>query len=137
MECKQFVTQLIEYRKFYKDISKLHDMGFDFMEGKFQLTSPVDKMLQLTIESHYGEDGWQWVQWFIFESDYGERDWGAAPLVEQNEDGTSEIIKEAGEDRFGAYDENGEPICYSHESLWEYLEKNHKAKYRAVKRLNT
>lgn len=136
MECKQFVTQLIEYRRFDRDISKLHDMGFDFMEGKFQLTSPVDKMLQLTIESHYGEDGWQWVQWFIFESDYGERDWSSAPLVEQYKDGTFKIIKEAGEDRFGAYDKNGEPICYSHESLWDYLEKNHKLKYKVVKRVN-
>ncbi len=137
MEYAQFDTQLIAYRKFHRDISKLHDMGFDFMEGKFQLTSPVDKMLQSTIESHYGEDGWQWVQWFIFESNYGERDWSAAPLYKANEDGTLEIIREEGEDRFGAYDENGNPICYSNESLWEYLEKNHKLKYKVVKRSNT
>lgn len=137
MEYKQFKTQLIEYRKFHRDISKLYDIGFDFMEGKFQLTSPVDKMLQSTIESHYGEDGWQWVQWFIFESDYGENDWSALPLFKQNKDGTSEIIKQAGEDRFGAYNENREPICYSDESLWEHLEKNYKLKYKVVKRLNT
>ena len=57
MEYRQFNTQLIAYRKFHRDISKLDDMGFDFMEGKFQLIYPVDKMLQSTIESHYGEDG--------------------------------------------------------------------------------
>ena len=34
------------------------------------------------------------------------------------------IDNEEGEARFGAYDAQGNPICYSHESLWEYLENN-------------
>jgi len=37
-------------------------------------------------------------------------------------------IKDAGEARYGACDENGNPICYSIESTWEYLEKNHRIK---------
>ena len=36
-----------------------------------------------------------------------------------------EKIHEKDELRFGAYDEKGNPICYSYESLWEYLEENH------------
>ena len=124
MTYENFIEQLLAYRKFYRDTSKLYEMGFDFMEGKFKLTKPVDMMLKSCIKSHYGEQGWDWVSWFIYESDWGEKDWGANPTYKRNEDGTSSIIHEAGEARFGAHDENDNPICYSFESLWEYLENN-------------
>jgi hypothetical protein len=29
------------------------------------------------------------------------------------------------ETEYGAYDEKGNPICYSFESTWEYLEENY------------
>jgi hypothetical protein len=41
--------------------------------------------------------------------------------VQYNEKG--EIVNKKGEIRSGAHDANGEPICYSLESLYEYLEK--------------
>jgi len=65
-----------------------------------------------------------WVEWFIYESDYGQKDWSELPTYRINEDGKSELIYEKGEIRFGAYDGDGNPICYSYESLWEYLEHN-------------
>jgi hypothetical protein len=46
----------------------------------------------------YGEEGVDWFSWFCYENDYGQ--------------GGLE-----------AWDENKNPICYSFESLWEYLEK--------------
>jgi hypothetical protein len=134
MEYKQFLEQLIGYRKFSRDISDLYDIGFDLDSGKFNLVGPVLTMLQSSIESHYGEDGWEWTSWFIFESDYGEKDWSSSPTYKENEDGSFVKVNDKGEVRFGAYDENGEPICYSHESLWEHLEKNHKLKYKVTKR---
>jgi hypothetical protein len=39
-----------------------------------------------------------------------------------------EIEHKKGEVRFGACDKEGNPICYSFESLYEYLEENHKTK---------
>ena len=55
MTYENFIEQLLAYRKFYRDTSKLYEMGFDFMEGKFKLTEPVDMMLKSCIKSHLTE----------------------------------------------------------------------------------
>ncbi len=34
-------------------------------------------------------------------------------------------ISEKGDPKWGASDENGEPLCYSIQSTWEYLEANY------------
>lgn len=122
MKYKEFLELLSAYRKFQEDTSELYDLGFDFMEGKFKLSEYIEEIIQTSIKSHYGEQGWDWVSWFIYESDWGEKDWGKYPTYKMNEDGTSTIYED-GELRFGAQDENGNPICYSLESLYEYLEK--------------
>lgn len=124
MTYKNFTEHLLAYRKFEQDISKLYKIGFDFMEGKFKLTHPVSLMLESCIKSHYGKEGLEWVAWFIYESDWGEKDWSTVAAYKINKDETSTLIHEAGEARFGAYDESDNPICYSLESLWEYLEAN-------------
>ncbi len=124
MTYENFIEQLLAYRKFYRDTSKLYEMGFDFMEGKFKLTEPVDMMLKSCIKSHYGEQGWDWVSWFIYESDWGEKDWKTLPVYKRNSDGAMELVIDS--ERHGATDENGNPICYDIKSLWEYIEKEHK-----------
>lgn len=101
MEQKYFSACLSAYQSFMQDISELHRDGFDFFEGKYKLTHPIDLLLENTFKSHYGDQGWEWIEWFIYESEYG-----------TNPD-------------INAYDENKTPICYSDLSLWEYLEKHH------------
>lgn len=110
------------YKKASEEISELYDIGVDLLEGKYKILEKVGDMLNEAMEVSYGEEGLDWVNWFIFENEYGQKDWSTAPLY--SEDG--KLIKEAGEVRHGAHDENGNPICYSYESLWEYLEANHK-----------
>jgi hypothetical protein len=123
MTYTHFLQILLAHKKFWEDISSLHDLGFDLMEGKYDLTHPVGLMFEASIESHYGKDGWDWVSWFIHESDYGQKDWSQTPTYERNEDGTGQLVESS---IYGARDENENPICYSYESLWEYLEKQHK-----------
>ena len=124
MEYSNFLKSLMAFKKISEDVSELHDIGVDLMEGKFRILGNVVSLFESTIEESYGEEGLDWVNWFIYESEYGQKDWSTAPLYS----GEGKIIKEAGEVRYGAYDENGNPICYSYESLWEYLETNHKPK---------
>jgi hypothetical protein len=125
MEHIHFLTLLLGYKKFSEDISSLHDLGFDLMEGKYNLTHPIELMLAASIKSHYGEEGWGWVEWFIYESDYGQKDFSTAPTYRTKEDGTTEVLESK---IHGAEDKDGNPICYSYESLWEYLEKEYKQK---------
>lgn len=107
------------YRSFSDNVSILYKIGFDLYEGEYPTVEQVDKILGTVIESHYGEEGVDWVNWFIYESDWGEKDWSQNNCY--NEKG--ELIHKKGESQFGATDEDGNPICYSLESLYEYLEK--------------
>lgn len=112
------------FKKTSEEISELHNIGVDLFEGKFKIMDGISRIFDTSIETSYGEGGLDWVNWFIYESEYGQRDWSTSDSYKMNEDGTSEIVHKKGEVRFGAYDEEGNPICYSYESLWEYLEDN-------------
>jgi hypothetical protein len=100
MTYEQFLKILLNYRSFSENASALYEIGLDLHEGKYSTVAQVEEMLETIIESHYGKEGVDWVVWFIYESDWGEK----------------------GEPRSGANDNDGNPICYSFESLYEYLE---------------
>lgn len=123
MEYQHFITLLLGYKKFSEDMSSLYEIGFDLSEGKFNLAHPIELMLGAAIQSHYGDKGWDWVSWFIWESHYGTKDFSEGPTYGSNEDGTTYEIEDRHSDGFGAHDADGKPICYSFDSLWEYLEK--------------
>jgi len=120
---ENFLSILKSYKKFNKDINKLYSIGLDLMEGEFKLTPSVNKMLETTILSHYNKEGLEWVEWFIYESHYGKKDWSKLPSYSVDKDGNIKWIDKGKNAKYGAFDENGNPICYSYKSLWEYLEK--------------
>ena len=128
MKYQEFLTVIMFYKKFDEEISKLYNFGFDLREGKFNLSHYMEKILEVSMLSHYTREGFDWISWFIYESDYGQKDWSLLPSLGIKEDGTSGIVHKAGEVRFGAHDSEGNPICHSYKSLWEYLEKECKHK---------
>jgi hypothetical protein len=92
---------LKNYKALSDKMSELHDLGFDFYEGKFPLMSDMEFIFELTILSHYTQQGADWVNWFVYETNYGQKD-------------------------MEAKDENDKPICYDVKSLHEYIELYHK-----------
>ena len=101
MNYEQFLLILDNYKTYCELISDAYDVGIDLLEGKFATNSYVEKMLELSITSHYGEMGWDWVSWFIYENDYGQRG-------------------------LEARDEDGDLICQTHLDLYNYIETNHR-----------
>ena len=101
MELNHFEKIINTYKRGNEMISDLHDLGFDLMEGKFQLSQIIGEQFNTTLSLFYTDDGVDWVNWFIYDSECG----------------TKEGITASDSD---------EPICYSLKSLWEYIEKNHK-----------
>lgn len=101
MEYKDFKKIINTHKSGMSMISELYDLGFDLMEGKFQLTEIIDKQFDTILSLVYTDAGIDWVTWFIYESNYGTKTGITAT-------------------------DDGEPICYSLKSLWEYIEKNHK-----------
>jgi hypothetical protein len=91
------------YENFLKVILQLQkqDLIIDNLyKDKVNLVDFVDpyhSIIDTLIKEIYGEEGADWFSWFCYETDYGQKG-------------------------VGAWDENNNPICYSHESLWEYLE---------------
>jgi len=126
MQYSSFLSLIMGFKKISEDCSDLYDIGVNIIDGKYSIIVTTEKILEGVFTNEYGENGWEWVSWFIFESDYGQKDWSSAPSYKINEDGNMEKIHGKDQVRFGAHDEKGNPICYSYESLWEYLEENHR-----------
>lgn len=124
MKYEHFLKLLESYRKFENNRLKYRSVGVILDEGDYEITPSVESIFETSILSHYGEEGLEWVMWFIWESDWGEKVWGNYESYRMNENGKYvKIEKPEDKDEYGAHDENGNPICYSIESLWEFLEK--------------
>jgi hypothetical protein len=102
MTLQQFEKLIRSHKALNENLHELHKLGFDFYEGKFELCGLVDKLFTTAIESNYGEDGLEWVDWFVLETNYG---------TDKN---------------LTAKDADGNQICYDIESLYDYLEKHYK-----------
>lgn len=101
MKLEDFKYIIELYKKTSEEFSELHDMGFDFFEGKYKISESFYYLTLKSFELFYNDVGINWIDWFIFESKYG----------------TNNLI---------AKDEKGDKICYDIESLYNYIEKNHK-----------
>ena len=128
MKYEIFLEAITEYRKGLKMISSLYSIGFDLMEGKYKMSSILDSQFNCFLKSHYDEAGIDWVNWFIFENDFGEKDWSKYKKINKKPEDIFKSINGEKDDIHGAQDENGNPIFYSIESTWEYLEKYNKLK---------
>jgi hypothetical protein len=97
MKKNTFIELLSVYKKADNDLRELYQIGFDLSEGKYQLTNHFYEMLRLSILDSYTEEGWEWVSWYIFDSDWGNKG------VE-------------------AWDKDGKPVAYDLDSLYDLLE---------------
>jgi hypothetical protein len=94
MTYETFLKITLELQRQERIVDDLYKNKIDLLE----FVDPYHGLIHLLIKEIYGEEGVDWFSWFCYENDYGR--------------GTLE-----------AWDENKNRICYSLESLWEYLEK--------------
>jgi len=97
MTYERFLKIITEIEKQDKLVSALYDLKVDLIDW----TDPYSSIIGELIKEIYGEEGYDWFSWFCYERNFGSKE-------------------------IGAWDENGNPICYDVKSLWKYLEKNHK-----------
>jgi hypothetical protein len=96
MTYENFLKVILQQQKSDRVISEAYKLNIDLLE----FVDPYHHIISTLIKEIYGEEGYDWYSWFCYENDYG-----TGTLTANEADGT--------------------PICYSHESLWEELEKNH------------
>ena len=94
MTYERFLKIITEIEKQDKLVSALYDLKVDLIDW----TDPYSSIIGELIKEIYGEEGYDWFSWFCYERDFGSKE-------------------------IGAWDKNGEPICYDVKSLWEYMEK--------------
>jgi hypothetical protein len=118
MTYEDFLAVGLRLQKIEKVRTELMKLGVDVLD----LFEPYDEIVMTLIKEIYGEQGLDWFSWFCYESEFGQKDWSKAATYIKNDDGTSTKVHEAGEQRYGATDEDGNPICYDWESLYNHLE---------------
>ena len=96
MTYENFLKVILRQQVLDRQIDEAYKLKIDLIE----FVDGYHVIISTLIKEIYGEDGYEWYSWFCYENDYGQ-----GTLTSNEADGT--------------------PICYSHESLWEYLEKNH------------
>ena len=84
-------------------VSELYERNVDLVE----FTDPYHQVITELIKEVYGEEGYDWWAWFCYDAEYGEKDWSKVPVFSGDK-----IVKAASEVRWGATDENGNPICH-------------------------
>lgn len=112
MEYKNFLALIMNFKKILENTSELRDIGFDLYEGKYKLVENIEQIFITSISCFYNEEGIDWINWYIYENDFGNYDWNKYNKTDKIE--------------YPATDENGNPICYSFESLYNHIEENHK-----------
>lgn len=97
MTYENFLKLTLGLQKQDRVIDELYKYKIDVID----FVDPYHGFITLLLKEIYGEEGYDWFSWFCYENEFGQRG-------------------------LEAFDENKNRICYSHESLWEYLEQNHK-----------
>ncbi len=126
MTYSNFLRAMLTYKKLSEDFSELDSIGIDFFEGKYRLSELSYSLFKSTFESHYTKEGIEWIEWFIFEGDWGTKDFSKNPIYVEDLNGDFTKQDPTDQPRWGATDGDGNPIAYSFESLWELLEKDYK-----------
>jgi hypothetical protein len=105
MEFEKFDKIVTSLKKHDENVTAAYQLNIDLID----FCDPLQVIVSELIKEIYGEEGYDWFSWFCYENDYGEKDWAT----------------EEHKDDYGAHDENGDPICHTIKSTWEYLETNY------------
>lgn len=102
MKYEEFSKILETYKKGQEMLDELYKLGFDFAEGKFQLVDVLHGILFASLDIHYTEDGCEWVSWYIYETNWQQKE------------------------NYEAYDDQKNLIAQDLKGLWELLEQDYK-----------
>jgi signal peptidase I len=105
MTYENFLKIILKQQVLDEQIKEAYKLKIDLIE----FVDRYNEIISILITEIYGKDGYEWYSWFCYDNDYGRKDWSSKD----------------GKIKYSATDESGNPICYSFETLWEYLEENH------------
>jgi len=117
MTLETFSAIVLMIKNQSEKISGLNSLGVDLVN----FVDPYHDIINRCMKEFYEEDGLDWFNWFCCESDFGEKDFSKYPTYKMV-DGKAVKVQEVGDARWGATDKEGNPICHSITSTWEYIQ---------------
>jgi hypothetical protein len=96
MNKEQFIEILNTIKLLEEQQHEYHRFGIDLVEGPVPIVETSYKIIDLFFKSHYNEFGIDWINWFMYENDFGDN----------NLEATDE----------------GKLICQTAEDLYDYIE---------------
>jgi hypothetical protein len=105
MKYEKFLTLTLTLQKKSRELDQLYKNNVDLIN----FTDDYAKVISILIEEIYGKSGLDWFEWFCWENNFGQGG-------------------------LNANDKDGNPICYSHESLWNFLEGDRKSNKKTNKK---
>lgn len=119
MEYKTFLNLISKKKEISNDMSEAYKLGIDLLE--YPPLAKYESIIDSLLKELYNTEGIDWINWFMYESDFGERDFSKSQVFELNDEGNMIKVDDLDKSKYGAHDENGKPICYSIESLYDYV----------------
>lgn len=71
MTLKEFKEFINLHQKLFSTFDELHKIGFDFCESKYRLVEMSELLYMFPLRVIYNEQQIDWINWFIFETNYG------------------------------------------------------------------
>lgn len=92
-----FLELLKQYRIINEYVAKYEKLGIQLYEGEYPIMDPVNLLFETTLKGNFNEFGIDWINWFIFENNFGDN-------------------------KLEAYESNGDLICQTEEELYNYIQ---------------
>ena len=102
MKWESFEKIMLTYKKALSDMDALYKIGLDLSEGPYDLMSHMYVLFNETMAIEYNSNGVDWIDWYIFETDWQEKG------------------------NYEAYNEKRELIAQDLRGLWELLESEYR-----------
>ncbi len=113
MKYDLFLAVLLSYRKMDRTLDWLNsEAGVNLYDGPRGISDDLGFLIESVFTAFYTKEGYDWISWFIFENEWGEKDWGFE---------VDDITP-----KYGATEADGTPIAYSLQSLYTLLEKDYR-----------
>jgi len=79
MNRADFKAFLSQYEQFYTNCDKLYHIGIRLVSGEseYPIQDYCDKMFDIVVASTYNDFGVEWINWFVFDCDFGKKIKGA------------------------------------------------------------
>jgi hypothetical protein len=98
MKRKEFKLLLEDMQELHRRCEKLQEVGFDQFENKYAIAPLAEKFFDIILKQNYNAFGVDWIGWFVYENDFGDKKMGAwnddKALICQTVDGLYDYCKQ-------------------------------------------